>query len=87
MRDDYLSLVKEGEYLEGRGKNEVEIWSFANYSLRESLSKQKNKEALKMIQLNTFKESSPRSIEMVNRLLGVFFNEWSKSEFFHVSMA
>lgn len=74
-----MLLEKEAEYIGSKSKNEVEIWSFANYSIREGLQRQNNKEALKMIQLNTFKESVFRSNEMVNRLLSVFFNEWSRS--------
>ena len=57
----------------------MDYWSFADTSLRDNLSKTKSKETLRMIPMNTFKESVARSNEILNRVLGVLVNEWSKS--------
>lgn len=53
--DDHFAFEKQREYRDRKAKNEVDFWSFADTSLRDSLGKAKNKETLRMIQMNTFK--------------------------------
>lgn len=87
----FLNLISRYENNEFDDDSLIKEDTFSLFGKEEPVQSQGNtdqgKDKLRQTQkggeLVEYRETHQKSIEMVNKLLGVLFNEWCNSEFFH----